>query len=62
MPENNKSQNQQPTEKLNEKSRRGFASMDKDKHKIVSSEGGDKTQRVKPEERARRRSTGYEGL
>jgi hypothetical protein len=41
MPENNQPLNQQTvSEKANGKSRRGFASMDRDRHKLVSSQGG----------------------
>ena len=58
--QNKQDQTQQPSfQNVNGKSRRGFASMDKEKHKIVSSQGG-KSPRSKPEEQ-RQRST-YEGF
>jgi len=58
MPEA-KPQNQANIEKANSKSRRGFASMNKDRHKLVSSQGG-KSSRVKSEERIERQHSTHE--
>jgi hypothetical protein len=43
------------------KSRRGFASMDKEKHKLVSSKGG-QSPRSKLEDNNTRRPQGYTGF
>jgi hypothetical protein len=61
MQENQQAQNQLPAERGNGKSRRGFASMDKDRHKLVSSKGGksERRQFINPVNSAR---TSYEGF
>ncbi len=55
---------QQSTIKASGKSRRGFASMDKDRHKLVSSKGGksERTNQLTKNLSAGSTTSRYEGL
>ncbi len=60
--QNNQMQTFQSTiQKQNKKSRRGFASMDKERHKLVSSKGG-KTERRQSIDPATSARSSYEGF
>jgi len=59
--QNNHTQTSQPNFTVNGKSRRGFASMDKARHKLVSSQGG-KSPRSKAEEQPKPERSRYEGF
>lgn len=62
----NATEQQNSTHKSAGKSKRGFASMDKDKHKLVSSKGGKSERRDKTNESEPRPTrptpTGYDGF